>query len=144
MVLAVARVLCSVVVSLHKKHCRNKDLLELLEDENHPLAIHISFNSETSFSHKYETRINLALIRRILASCLGFLDWGDALNLPLSESLKVLDSLRALMAYHRSVNGMKADQKLFVYLGIDEINQVVRYAFSGAKPDITTLKDVVA
>jgi hypothetical protein len=37
---------------------------------------------------------------------------------------------------------MKEDQKLFVYLGIDEINQLVRYSGSGAKPDITSLKGV--
>lgn len=129
-------------LSLHRTHCRNNDLLELLGDHNHPLAIHISFNSKTSFRHEYETRIDLALIRRILASCLG-LNWEDALVLPLGESLRVQDCLRALMTYHKAVNGMKADQKLFVYLGIDEINQLVYYSGLGAKPDITSLKGVV-
>ena len=128
-------------LSLHQKHCANKDLLEILKDENFPLAIHISFNVKTSFSHEHETKIDLAVIRRILASCLG-LNWHAALDLPLSESLRVEDCLCALMTYHRTENGMKEDQKLFMYLGIDEIGELVRYSGGGAKPDITSLMGV--
>ena len=61
-------ILLSHGLSLHKKYCKNKDLLELLKDENHPLAIHITFNSKTSYSHDFEENIDLAVISRILAA----------------------------------------------------------------------------
>lgn len=132
-------------LSLLKKYCRNKDLSQLLEDNRHPLAIHISFNSKTPFSHVHEKNVHLAVIRRILASCLG-LDWDSAIQLPLSESLRINDCVRALMVYHRTVHGMKSDQMLFVYLGIDEINHLVYYPEpepgTVVKPDINSLKRV--
>jgi hypothetical protein len=134
--------LLSQGLSLHKKHCKNKDLLELLKDENHPLAIHITFNFRTSFSHQYETDVGMAVVRRILATCLG-LDWAVANVLPVRESLRVEDCLRAIAAYHRSVHGMKEGQKLFVYLGIDEINMLVPYSNGESKPDLFSLKGVV-
>jgi hypothetical protein len=129
-------------LSLHKKHCKNKDLLELLKDENHPLAIHITFNSRTPLNYQYEANIGLAVVRRILATCLG-LDWAVANVLPVRESLQVEDCLSAIAAYHRSVHGMKEGQKLFVYLGIDEINKLVPYSNGESKPDLFSLKGVV-
>jgi hypothetical protein len=124
---------------LHKKHCQNKDLLEMLKDENHPLAIHITFSSDTPFD-AYESNIQLALIRRILAACLG-LDWLPvARSLPLSESLQVADCLYALVAYQKTLHNLQDDEKLFVYLAVDEINMLVRYPSGGDKADITSLK----
>jgi hypothetical protein len=134
-------VLLSHGLSMHKKHCKNRDLLELLKDEHHPLAIHITFSAKTSFNYEHETNIRWAVIRRILASCLD-LEWGVARDLPLGELLLVDDCLRAIVDYHKVVHGMKMKQGVFVYLGIDEINQLVRYPSSGPMSDITCLRDL--
>lgn len=129
-------------LALLTKHCRNKDVCELLKEENCSIAIHITFNAKTRYSREYETNFNFSVIRRILASCLD-MNWDDARLLPLGESLLVVDCLTAIMSYHREMHEMREDKKLFVYLGIDEVNQLVYYPGSGAKPDTTSLKGIV-
>jgi hypothetical protein len=127
-------------LALHKKHCRNWGLQELLKEESHPLAIHITFNSDTLYGPVVEPIVHSAVIRRILASCLD-LDWPVVRDLPLSDSISVLDCLRAIISYHKTVHGMKEDQKVFVYLGIDEVNMLVRD--TGASSNVDALKDLV-
>eukprot|EP01031_Cornospumella_fuschlensis_P024760 gene24760-29920_t len=128
-------------LDLHKMHCRNKDVLELLKDESFPLAIHITFNSHTCFMRRQEKdNIQLALIRRVLAACLG-LNWSEILTFPLSNHLTLLQCLDALLAYHKEVHRIRDDQKVFVYLGIDEVNELVHEIYD-EKPDISSLKGV--
>ena len=132
--------LLSHSLGLLRKYCQNKELLELLKDENHPLAIHISFNSMTSFHSAVESKnVELAVIRRILASCLN-IKWEEALSIPLSDSLTLVNCINAIVAYHKKVNGMNDDQKLFFYLGIDEINKLIPYSDGASKPDYSMLK----
>jgi len=131
--------LLSQGLELHKQHCQNKDLLELLKDENHPLAIHITFNSDTSYKLDLERNVELAVVRRVLASCLD-LKWNDVLNFPLSDTLTINQCVEAIMAYHKKVCGMRNDQKVFIYLGIDEINQLIYY--SNHKSDTNLLRNL--
>lgn len=129
-------------LALLKKHCSNGDLKELLKDECFPLAIHISFNSKTPFDPTHESNIDLALIRRILASCLG-LTWVDAFALPLGDSLRVVDCLMAICTYHRIFHKLKQDQKMLCYFAVDEMNQLVQYIETPQgvkKTDLTCLK----
>ncbi len=51
-------------LSLLNKHCKNKDIVKSLRDENHPLSIHITFNSETKLDHKLERDADLAIYIR--------------------------------------------------------------------------------
>jgi hypothetical protein len=61
-----------------------KDLQELLKDENRLLAIHITFDSNTTFHHEYEKADAFSCGRRILAGCMG-MSW-DARPLKLLGS----------------------------------------------------------
>lgn len=124
-------------LTLLKKHCRNEELKEILSDEKHSLAIHITFNIDMPFSHAHETSMDLAVIRRVLASCLG-LDWNTAINLPLGN-LRISDCIGAIVSYHKAVNGVSDEQGMFVYLGIDEVNKLV----NGQLDDIATLKNLI-
>ena len=126
-------------LDLHKKYCQDKDLLELLKDEIHPLAIHISFNSMTPFDSEDERNVALAVIRRILAGCLK-VEWNIAKTFPLSDTLTINECIEAIMAYHKKVHGMRNDQKVFIYLAIDEINQLVRSSKNKSVADISLLK----
>ena len=109
--------LLSHSLDLLRKYCQNKDLLELLQDENHPLAIHISFNSTTSFNSDFESKsVHLAVIRRILASCLH-ISWGEATSISLSDSLTLIHCLDAIATYHKKVHGMNNnDQNKGIHL----------------------------
>jgi hypothetical protein len=118
--------------------------LELLRDENHPLVIHISFNSTTAFNSDFESKnIELAVIRRILATCLN-ISWEEATSISLGDSLTLINCISAILAYHKKVHGMSNDQKLFIYLGIDEINKLIMFitnVYDGVKkPDYSMLK----
>jgi hypothetical protein len=46
---------------------------------------------------------------------------GGARLLKLSESIQVEDCLRAIIAYHKSVYGMRDELKMFLYLGINQL-----------------------
>jgi hypothetical protein len=67
------------------------------------------------------------------------MSWDDARLLKLSESMHVEDCLRAIIAYHTSINGMRDEQKNVFVLGIDEINQLV-FSRDGGVCEISALK----
>jgi hypothetical protein len=121
-------------LALLKNHCQHPELRELMQDESHPLVIHLTFNSTTTFDSLKERNPELALSRRVLKVRLG-LDWECVP--PLGDPLTFKDCLNAIIEYHKSACGMEADQKLFVYLGIDEVNKLV------IDDDITFLKGIV-
>jgi hypothetical protein len=108
-------------LALLKNHCQDPDLRGLMQDESHPLVIHLTFNGMTTFDPFREHNPESALIRRVLKVCLG-LDWQS--EPPLSHRLTLADCLDAIIEYHKSSCGMEADQKLFVYLGLDDVNKL--------------------
>lgn len=95
----------------------------------------------TGFNRQFESNVQVAVIRRILASCLE-LTWDEAILLPLSHTLSINHCLNALMTYHKRVQGLSHDQKVFVYLGIDEVNQLVHYPSTDGKSDVRCLKEI--
>ncbi len=125
-------------LQLHQQNChRHPELVEMLKDENRPLAIHITFNSDTPFDGKFEKNMDHSLIRRILFAALD-IPWLDACELPLSDSLTLNKCLDAIVKYHREVNGFQPDHKVFVYVGVDEINALVNLNISSSS--ISALK----
>lgn len=126
---------------LLREHCTNEAVKAMLNESRFPLAIHLTFSTKrTDFNPEIEKSIPHAVIRRMLCHCLPDLSWNTALRLPLSDFLQVEDCLGALVAYHREVCGLRPDQEVFVYLGVDEINKLFVNTTNGGKRDLWRVK----
>ena len=64
----------------------------------------------------------------------------EALKIPLSDSLTIYDCLGALLSHHRAVYRMKKDEEIFVYLGVDEVNELIKPLDEVGQADISYLR----
>jgi hypothetical protein len=57
------------------------------------------------------------------------ISWGEALKLNLSAKLTVSDCMAAIICCHREARGLRSDDPVFVFLGVDEVNQITSQTF---------------
>jgi hypothetical protein len=107
----------------HKTYCADPALRAMLKDENRCLRILISFNTNTSYAAAESTTADKLICRRLIREVTG-MSWGEALELNLGAKLTVSRCMQAIVRYHREVRGLQSDAPVFVFLGVDEVNQI--------------------
>jgi hypothetical protein len=109
-----------------KQYCSDAELKDLLEEKNHPLGLMISFNATTNITDEELLKGNMGLSasRRLLAEYFS-LSMAEADQIPLADTYRVTDCLRVIATDHRELHSMAADSKLFVYVAVDDVNQLV-------------------
>ena len=107
----------------HRKYCQNPELQKLLHKDAKPLNVLLSFNGSTTYDYIEGTNANVLLNRRMLSRALG-ITWEEALEFKLSDQLTVAMCMEGIVRYHREINGMQPTQKVFVYLGVDDMSRV--------------------
>lgn len=122
----------------HKTYCTNADLTALLKDENRCLRILISFNTSTTFSAAESTSANKLICRRLIKEVTG-ISWGEALTLNLGAELTVSHCMEAIVRLHREARGLRSDDHVFVFLGVDEVNQITSQTYTNG---IEIVKDI--
>ena len=129
----------------HKTHCTNATLKEMLQDENRCLQILISFNTSTTYAAAESANVETLLCRRLIKAVTG-MSWGEALKVHLDANLTASDCVAGILSYHREVRGLSSTEPIFLFLGVDEVNQVTNQTtFNGTdivKNITRSLRDV--
>lgn len=107
----------------HRQFCKNPELQKLLHEDAKPLNMLISFNGNTTYEVAEGSQAQILLCRRMLRNALG-ITWEEALEFKLSVELTAAKCINGIVRYHRKINGMKKTQKVFVFVGVDEINKI--------------------
>lgn len=107
----------------HKTYCTDVDLRAILQDKRRCVQILISFNTSTTYAAAESVNAETLLCRRLIKAVTG-MSWAEALKLDLGAELTASDCVAGILIYHREVQKLPSKEPVFVFLGVDEVNQV--------------------
>jgi hypothetical protein len=112
-------------LEIMREHCADESLQELLKPEHHPLQLNVTFSSSTQYVRLEEAAdIERALVRRLLFVYFD-INWASVCLLEVPAKFGVAHCVDFIVRHHREQHCLPADQEIFVFIGVDEVNQLV-------------------
>jgi hypothetical protein len=111
-------------LEIMREHCTDESLQELLKPEHHPLQLNVTFNSSTHYVEAEAADIEKALVRRLLFVYFD-INWDTKCLLEVPAKFGVAHCVDFIVRHHREQHCLPADQEIFVFIGVDEVNQLV-------------------